>query len=296
MSVEHAGTFLLGGDLPLPRLGFGAMRLCGPGAWGEPTDRSNPARVLRRAVELGVRLIDTADAYGPEVSEYTIANTLFPYEKGLVVATKGGFVRSGPGQWQADGRPEHLHRAVRNSLRRLRLERIDLYQLHAVDRQVPLEDSVGELARAREEGLIRHIGLCNVSLDALERARQIAPIASVQNRYNVGYRKHEAMLARCAALGMGFIPWFPLGASRLCGATSGPLADIARQHGVTTSQIALAWLLARSPVMLPIPGTSRRAHLEENGAAGGLVLSTEDLLQLEGLECAPAPCAVDGLD
>ncbi len=272
------------------------MRLCGPGAWDEPSDRSNPARVLRRAVELGVRLIDTSDAYEPEVSEYAIANTLFPYGNGLLVATKGGFVRSGPGQWQADGRPEHLHRAVRNSLRRLRVERIDLYQLHAVDPQVPLEDSLGELARAREEGLIRHIGLCNVTLDALERARQVAPIATVQNRYNVGYRKHEGVLARCAALGIGFIPWFPLGASRLCGATSGALADTARHHGVSTSQVALAWLLARSPVMLPIPGTSRRAHLEDNVAAGGLVLSAGDLQRLERLECAPAPCAVDGLD
>ena len=275
--------FFIGGDLPVPRLGFGAMRLCGPGAWDFPADRANPSVVLRRAVELGVRLIDTSDAYGPEVSEYTIAETLRPYPEGLVVATKGGFARPGPGQWQTDGRPEHLNRAVRNSLRRLRLDQIDLYQLHAVDDDVPLEDSVGQLARAREEGLIRHIGLSNVTLDELERARALVPIATVQNRYNLVDRGSDALVDRCTELGIGFIPWFPLGASRLCGEQQGVLAEVAAAHGASTSQVALAWLLARSPVMLPIPGTSKVAHLEENVAAARLTLTAHEQQRLNAL-------------
>jgi len=264
-------------------MGFGAMRLCGPGAWDFPEDRENPPRVLRRVVELGTRLIDTSDAYGPEVSEYTIAETLHPYQDGLVIATKGGFTRPGPGKWQTDGRPEHLNRALRNSLRRLRVAQVDLYQLHAVDDDVPFEDSVGALARAREAGLIRHVGLSNVTLEQLEAARRLVPIATVQNRYNLTDRTHDSVLERCAELGIGFIPWFPIGAGALGRTESGPLMEIARAHGVSTSQVALAWLLTRSPVMLPIPGTSRIRHLEDNIAACGLQLSSAERARLDAM-------------
>ncbi|MFT5457798.1 MAG: pyridoxine 4-dehydrogenase [Myxococcota bacterium] len=283
MGLENSGIFDIGGDLRVHRLGFGAMRLCGPGIWGFPADRSAPAGVLRRAVELGVTLIDTADAYGPEVNEYQIADTLHPYPEGLVVATKGGLTRGGPGDWQTDGRPEHLTRAVQNSLRRLAAERIDLYQLHAPDDDVPFADSVGALAKAQEAGFIRHIGLSNVTVEQLEEARSIVPVVTVQNRFNLGYRGREDVLDRCTELGIGFIPWYPLAAAELSNTSKGVLKQVADAHGATPSQVALAWLLARSPVMLPIPGTSRVAHLEENLGAADLVLTAEQQAALDGM-------------
>lgn len=281
MGIDAAGTFSIGGDVPVHRLGYGAMRLCGPGVWGRPRPGVDPGAVLRRAVELGVDLIDTADAYGPEVNEVQIRDHLAPYPAGLVVATKGGLVRGGPNRWETDGRPAHLDRAVRNSLRRLGLDRIDLYQLHAPDDEVPFAESVGALARAQEEGLIRHIGLSNVSVAELEEARAIAPIATVQNRYNLGHRDSQDVLDFCEAHGIGFLPWYPLAAAELSRADQGVLADVARAHGATTSQVALAWLLAKSPVMLPIPGTSSVAHLEENVAAADLELTADEQAALD---------------
>lgn len=280
MGIDKAGTFDLGGELTVTRLGYGAMRLCGPGIWGHPADRDNPGRVLRRAVELGVDFIDTADAYGPEVNEYQLASALKPYS-GLTVATKGGLTRSGPQVWETDGRPERLDRCINNSLRRLEVEVIDLYQLHAPDDDVPLAESVGALARAREDGRIRHVGLSNVSLAELKEALDIVPVASVQNRYNLGHRESEEVLAFCEAQGIGFIPWYPLAAGELSRSQRGTLEEVARAHEATPSQVALAWLLHKSPVMLPIPGTSQVAHLEENLAAADLVLSDEEL---EGLD------------
>jgi pyridoxine 4-dehydrogenase len=281
MGIENAGTFALGGALTVHRFGYGAMRLCGPGVWGPPEDRANPARVLRRCLELGINLIDTADAYGPEVNEYQIADALRPYPEGLVVATKGGLTRSGPNIWRSDTRPERLDRCINNSLRRLEVERIDLYQLHVVGDGVPLEDSVGALARAREDGRIRHIGLSNVTAEQLDAALAVAPIASVQNRYNLSYRAHQPVLDRCEELGIGFIPWYPLAAAELSRADAGALAQIAAEHGATTSQIALAWLLQKSPVVLPIPGTSKVAHLEENLAGADIALSAEEMARLD---------------
>ena len=284
MGIEDSGSFDIGGDLRVHRLGFGAMRLCGPGIWGHPPDRDNAARVLHRALELGVNFIDTADAYGPEVNEEQLAAALSPYADGLVIATKGGLARGGPGIWETDGRPEHLVRAVQNSLRRLELECIDLYQLHAPDDDVPFADSVGALARAREAGHIRHVGLSNVSLEQLEEARSIVPIATVQNRYNLTYRGREEVLERCTELGIGFIPWYPLASAELSRAGAGALRDVSDAHGATPSQVALAWLLGRSPVMLPIPGTSKVAHLEENLAAAGLRLTAAERSRLDALE------------
>ncbi len=269
-------TFTLGGDLPVHRLGFGAMRITGDNIWGEPRDVERARRVLRRAVELGVDLIDTADAYGPDVSERLIAEALHPYRAGLVIATKGGLVRPRPGAWDRDARPEHLVRALEGSLRRLRVERIDLYQLHAVDPNVPFEDSVGALARLREQGKIRHVGLSNVSEAQLRQARALVPIVSVQNRYNLADRGSEDVLAECEREGIGFMPYFPVAAGQLTG-QDGPLAQAARRHGATPAQVALAWLLHRSPVMLPIPGTSSVAHLEENVAAARLSLGRDEL-------------------
>lgn len=273
------GTFRIGGDLPVHRLGFGAMRLCGPGVWGEPADREAAAEVLRRAVALGISLIDTADAYGPEVNERLIAATLHPYPSGVVIATKGGLTRPRREAWNTDGRPEHLRAACEASLRRLRLERIDLYQWHAPDPRVPFEDSVGALAELRAAGKIRHIGLSNVSVAQLRRAQRIVPIVSVQNRYNLSDRGSDDVLDACAADGIAFLPWYPLAAGGEARG-GGALGRIAARHGATPAQVALAWLLARSPVMLPIPGTSSRAHLEENVAAAGLHLSGEDLRAL----------------
>lgn len=275
-------TFRLGGDLVVDRLGFGAMRITGPGIWGPPSDHEGALAVLRRAVDLGVNLIDTADAYGPDVSEELIAEALHPYPPGLVVATKGGLVRGGPGQWSPDGRPEHLRAALEGSLRRLRVERIDLYQLHRPDPRVPLEDSVRELARMRDEGKIRHVGLCNVRVHELERARRIVPIVSVQNRYNLQDRAHEEVLDACERHGIGFIPWFPLATGDLA-RPGGPLDEVARRLGATPAQVALAWLLRRSPVMLPIPGTSSVPHLEENVRAWDVALGDEDFERLARL-------------
>jgi pyridoxine 4-dehydrogenase len=250
------------GDLVVRRLGYGAMSLTGPGVWGNPRDASAARTVLRRAVELGVNFIDTADSYGPEASELLIAKTLRPYPPDLVVATKGGFRRPGPGRWHADGRPEHLHRACEGSLRRLGLEQIDLYQLHTVDPRVPFEESVGALAELRRQGKIRHVGLSNVSIEDVERARKIVEIVSVQNRYNLVDRPAEGVLRHCEAEGLAFVCWVPLEKGRI--GRSSAMRHVAASHEATTAQIALAWLLHRSAVTLPIPGTGSLEHLEEN--------------------------------
>ncbi len=275
-------TVAIGGDLSVYRMGYGAMRLTGPGIWGWPEDRENALRVLRRVIELGVTFIDTADAYGPDVNEEEIAAALHPYPPDLVIATKGGSTRPGPGQWERDCRPERLRRCCEDSLRRLKRDRIDLYQLHAVDPKVPFEDQVGVLRDLRDEGKIRHAGLSNVSLDQLRKAQEIVPIASVQNRYNMAYRggEDERIIEYCERGDIAFIPWFPLGAG------DGEISDnteaqvVAKAHGVRVPQIALAWLLYRSPVMLPIPGTASIAHLEENVAAADIELTEEDLVRL----------------
>ena len=270
------GSLTIGGDMTVHRLGFGAMRLCGPGVWGEPLDPAAAKRVLRRAVELGITLIDTADAYGPEVNERFIAETLYPHPAGLVIATKGGLTRPRREAWNTNGRPEHLRAACDGSLRRLKLERIDLYQLHAPDPRVLLEESVGTLAELRAAGKIRHIGLSNVSVKELRRAQRIVPIVSVQNRYNFSDRSSDDVLAVCEKESIAFLPWHPLAAGGYA-AGGGALARVARRHGATPVQVAIAWLLARSPVMVPIPGTSTLDHLEENVAAARIRLSAEDL-------------------
>jgi pyridoxine 4-dehydrogenase len=269
-------TFTVGGDLEVRRLGFGAMRLTGPGIWGPPSDPEAARAVLRRVVELGVNLIDTADSYGPEVSENLIAEALHPYPDGLVIATKGGLRRTGPGRWPRDARPERLKECCEGSLRRLRLDRIDLYQLHSPDRKVPLEDSLGALKELQDEGKVRHIGVSNVSVEELERARQVVEVVTVQNRYNVADRHSEDVLEACERDGIGFIPWFPLDTGDLA-RPGGPLDEVARAHDATPGQVALAWLLARSPTMLPIPGTSSIEHLEENVAAADLRLSDDEV-------------------
>lgn len=270
-------TFLIGGDLEVRRLGFGAMRLCGPGIRGWPEDRESALRVLRRAVELGANLVDTADSYGPEVNELQVAEALHPYAERLVIATKGGLFRDDrPGGWPADGRPEHLRKACERSLRRLRLERIDLYQLHRPDPKVPFEESVGELARLREEGRIRHVGLSNVDVEQLARAQEIVPVASVQNRYNLADRHSEDVLEACEEQGIAFFPWRPLAVGDLA-EPGGLLHAVARAHGATPAQVALAWLLARSPVVCPIPGTASLDHLEENLGAASVELTPEEL-------------------
>lgn len=260
-SAAEAGTLAIG-DLSVHRLGFGAMRITGPGVWGAPPDPAGAKALLRRAVTLGVNLIDTADSYGPNVSEELIAEALHPYPPGLVIATKGGLLRGGPGDWRRDGRPEHLREALEGSLRRLRVERIDLYQLHAPDPAVPFAESVGTLADLRRAGKIRHVGLSNVSVAQLAEARNIVPIVSVQNRYNLDDRSSEDVLEACEREGIAFLPWAPIGGASP--AKHATLQRRAREHGVTPSQIALAWLLQRSPVMCPIPGTSLVAHLDEN--------------------------------
>ncbi len=276
-------TFKLDGDLTVNRLGFGAMRVTGKGIWGWPPDRANALKVLRRATELGVDLIDTADAYGPDTSELLIAEALHPYPKGLVIATKGGLTRPGPGEWVPNCRPEHLKQAVEGSLKRLRLERIDLYQLHTVDPKVPIEDSVGALKQMQDAGKIRHIGLSNVDPEEIARSREIVPIVSVQNRYNIEDRKSENVLAYCEKENLGFLPWFPIGGGGGL-KPENPLNTAAKAHGVSVYQVALAWLLARSPVMLPIPGTSSSAHLEENVAAAKLKLTPEEWKAIDTLE------------
>jgi pyridoxine 4-dehydrogenase len=273
-------TFKIGGDLEVRRLGFGAMRITGDGIWGPPDDPEGARRLLRRVAELGVNLIDTADSYGPEVSENLIAEALHPYPEELVIATKGGLRRSGPGQWPRDGRPERLKKCCEASLRRLRLERIDVYQLHSPDPQVPLEDSMGALKELQDEGKIRHVGVSNVSVEELERARAVVEVVTVQNRYNLTERHSESVLETCERDGIGFIPWFPLAIGELA-RPGGPLDDLARRHDAAPGQLALAWLLARSPVMLPIPGTSSIEHLEENVAAQSIELDPADVERLE---------------
>jgi pyridoxine 4-dehydrogenase len=273
-------TFTIGGDLEVRRLGYGAMRITGNGIWGPPGDPEEAKRLLRRVVELGVNLIDTADSYGPEVSENLIAEALHPYPDGLVIATKGGLRRTGPGQWPRDGRPERLKECCEASLRRLRLDRIDLYQLHSPDPQVPLEDSVGALKELQDEGKIRHAGVSNVSREELERARAVVDVVTVQNRYNLTDRHSESVLETCERDGLGFIPWFPLAIGELA-RPGGPLDDLARRHDAAPGQLALAWLLARSPVMLPIPGTASVEHLEENVAAQSIDLGRDEVERLE---------------
>jgi pyridoxine 4-dehydrogenase len=264
------------GDLDVSRLGFGGMRLCGPRILGWPRDRANALAVLRRAVERGVTLVDTSDAYGPEVNELQIAEALHPYPEGLLIATKGGLLRTRSGGWPSDARPEHLREACEGSLRRLRLDRIDVYQLHAPDPRVPLEESVGALAELRQEGKIRHVGLSNVSLDELERARAIVPVVSVQNRFSVGDRAEEDVLEACERLGLPFLPWRPLETARAYSA----VRRVAGRLGATPAQVAIAWLLARSPVIVPIPGTSSLEHLDENLGAADLRLTPADLEEL----------------
>ncbi|MEO6208992.1 MAG: aldo/keto reductase [Gemmatimonadaceae bacterium] len=278
VSAANAGTVTFG-NLTVNRLGFGAMRITGDGIWGEPRDPAEAKRVLMRLLELDVTLIDTADSYGPEVSERMIGETLAPYKPGLVIATKGGYVRTGPNQWRPNGKPEHLRAALEGSLKRLKLERIDVYQLHnAADPTVPLADSIGELAIMQSEGKIRHIGVSNVSVAQLTEARSIISVVSVQNRYNLGDRASEAVLKECEKLGIPFLPWAPLGKSNSDATTA--LENVARRHGATTGQIAIAALLAHSPSMTPIPGTSKVKHLEENVAAAGITLSEQDEKEL----------------
>jgi pyridoxine 4-dehydrogenase len=282
LSAAASGTFLLGDDRPVNRLGYGTMQLTGEGVWGPPEDPAEAVRVLRRAVELGVNFIDTADSYGPLVAEPLIHEALAPYNDDLVIATKAGLSRSGPGDWRALGRPEYLRQQLEMSLRILGQERIDLFQLHRIDPKVPLADQVGELKLLQDEGKIRHIGLSEVSVDELVAAGEIATIASVQNLYNLTNRKSEALLDHAEANGIAFIPWFPLATGGLA-APGGVLDDLAKRHDATPSQLALAWLLKRSPVMLPIPGTSSVAHLEDNVRGAELELSDADFAELSAL-------------
>lgn len=277
--AKKAGELLIGNDLRVTRLGYGAMRITGEGIWGEPADRVEAVRVLRKAVELGINFIDTADSYGPEVSEKIIAEALHPYPADLVIATKGGFDRTGPNKWVENGRPEHLRSACEGSLRRLRLEQIALYQLHRIDPKVPAEEQLGTLKELQAEGKIKHIGLSEVSVQQIQHAQTIVPIVSVQNRYSLTDRGSEAVLQYCEQQKLGFIPWFPLAAGKLSGGES-PIGRVAAKLKVTPSEVALAWLLARSPVMLPIPGTSSVKHLEENVAAAGLKIDKEKMEEL----------------
>jgi pyridoxine 4-dehydrogenase len=278
--AAKAGEFLIGNDLRVTRLGFGAMRITGNGIWGEPADRARAVRVLRRAVELGINFIDTADSYGPSVSEEIIAEALHPYPSQLVIATKGGFERPGPGRWVENGKPEHLKAACEGSLRRLRLDRIDLYQLHRIDPKVPAEDQLGALKELQREGKIKHIGLSEVSAKQIQHAQSIVPIVSVQNRYSLTDRGSEDVLQYCEKQRLGFIPWFPLAAGQLSRADN-PISQATARWKATPSQAALAWLLSRSPVILPIPGTSSVEHLEENVAAAGLELNDDDMRELD---------------
>jgi pyridoxine 4-dehydrogenase len=277
--ATKAGEFLIGNDLRVTRLGFGAMRITGNGIWGPPADRAGAIRVLRRAVELGINFIDTADSYGPGVSEEIIAEALHPYPANLVIATKGGFARPGPNRWVENGKPEHLRSACEGSLRRLRLDRIDLYQLHRIDPKVPAEDQLGTLKALQAEGKIKHIGLSEVTVRQIQHAQTIVSIASVQNRYSVADRGSEDVLEYCEKEKMAFIPWFPLAAGRLTGGDS-PIRRVAEQLKATPSQVALAWLLARSPVILPIPGTSSVEHLEENVVAASLKIDENKIQEL----------------
>jgi aryl-alcohol dehydrogenase-like predicted oxidoreductase len=281
--VTASGTFTIGGDLTVYRLGFGTMRLTGPGIWGPPADKQEALAVLRHALDLGVNLLDTADSYGPEVAESLIAEALYPYPKDLVITTKGGLLRTGPNQWPQDGRPQHLREALEGSLRRLRLDRIDIYQFHRPDPKVPFEESVGEIAKMKEEGKIRYVGLSNVTIDQLARAQKIVPIVTVQNHYNLAMRQSEhmtvaeseEMIDLCEREGIGFIPWSPLAFGELA-RSGGPLDQIAKLHNAQPGQVALAWLLKRSSTMLPIPGTSRVKHLDEDMVGATIRLSQEE--------------------
>lgn len=279
--ARQAGTFLIGGDMEVCRMGYGAMRLTGEGVWGPPRDREEAKRILRRAIDLGIDLIDTADAYGPAVNEEIIAEALAPYPKALVIATKVGNTRPGPGQWVPDGRPGQLRARCEESLRRLRLEQIPLLQLHFVDPKVPEDDQYAALAQLQKEGKVRHLGLSNVSVEQIERARRHFRVTTVQNRYNVKERSSDDVVDHCAAKGIGFLPWFPLSTGKL--ATGEALSAIAESREATAAQVALAWLLQRSPVMIPIPGTSKLEHLEENTAAAALRLTDEEMRRLDAL-------------
>ncbi len=279
LPAAKSGEFMIGGDLPVWRLGFGAMRITGKGVWGEPKDHDEAIRVLRRAVELGINFIDTADSYGPEVSERLIAEALHPYPEGLVIATKAGFDRSGPDRWTMNGNPEHLRKACEGSLRRLKLDRIDLFQLHRIDPAFPAEDQLGTLKDLQAQRKIKHIGLSEVSVKEIQHARKIVPIVSVQNRYSVADRAAEDVLEYCEREKIGFIPWFPLGAGKLAG-PGGKLERTAAELKISTSQLALAWLLWRSPVMLPIPGTSKVNHLEENVATAAIKVDARKMQEL----------------
>jgi pyridoxine 4-dehydrogenase len=288
-NAAESGTFLIGGDLPVHRLGYGTMRLVGDGAWGEPDDPGKARRVLRRAVELGVTLIDTADAYGPEIAERLIAEALFDapkaaYPDGLVIATKGGITRQGPAKTEYVGRAGYLIQCVEMSLRRLKLERIDLYQLHRIDPRTPLEESLGALKKMQEQGKIRHIGLSEVSPAEIEAASKIVRVVTVQNRFSLTDRRHEETLKYCEHHGIGFLPWYPMAGGKMLKVENAPAAALKRiagVHGVSVAQMSIAWLLQRSPVMLPIPGTSQEAHLDENVAAAGLQFSTDELAAVE---------------
>ncbi len=273
--ASAAGTFRLGGQVPIHRLGYGAMRITGEGAWGEPADRAACIATLRRLPELGINFIDTADSYGPEVSERLIREALHPYPEGLVIATKAGQARPGPDDWIPLGRPEYLIQQAKLSLRRLGLERIDLWQLHRIDPKVPRDEQFGAIRQLLDEGMIRFAGLSEVTIEEIEAAMRVFPVTTVQNHYSASFRVYDGVLDHCETMGIGFIPWYPLSGGRLVGADS-PLAEIARRHQASPAQIGLAWLLQRSPVMLPIPGTSKRAHLEENAAAAGIHLAEDE--------------------
>jgi len=278
--AKASGTFTIGGDLKVHRLGFGAMRITGKGVWGDPKDPKEARAVLRRTLELGINFIDTADSYGPETSELLIAEALHPYPKGLLIATKGGLTRSGPDEWAPVGRAEYMQQCVEMSLRRLKLDCIDLYQLHRIDSKVPMDETLGCLKKLQGQGKIRHIGLSEVSVAEIKKARKIVTVVSVQNLYNLGDRKHDDVVDYCTEEKLGFIPWFPMAAGDLAKA-GGVLDSAAKKHGATVSQLALAWLLHRSPVILPIPGTSSVKHLEENTAAASLKLSEAEWKEIE---------------
>ena len=280
VDAKASGTFAIGGDLVVNRMGYGAMRITGDGIWGEPKDPEGAKKLLKRVVEIGVNFIDTADAYGPDVSERLIGEALAPYAKGVIVATKGGLTRQGPNKWLPVGRPEYLQQQVEMSLRRLKVDCIDLWQLHRIDSQVPLEEQLGIIKKMQEQGKIRHVGLSEVKPAQIEAAQKIVKIVSVQNQYNIGDRSHEDVVDYCEKHQLAFIPWFPVAAGKLA-APGGPLDKAAKKHDATVSQLSLAWLLHRSPVMLPIPGTTSIQHLEENVAAGGVKLSKEEWLEIE---------------
>jgi pyridoxine 4-dehydrogenase len=283
MNTSNSGTFKIGGELEINRLGFGAMRITGEGVWGQPKDVEEAKRVLKRALELGVNFIDTADAYGPYVSEQLIGDTLAPYPAGVVIATKCGLIRPSAGVWDMDGRPEHIREAIEGSLKRLKLDCIDLYQLHRIDPKVPVTETIGALKELQQQGKIKHIGLSEVSVEEIKKVQEMVTVATVQNLYNIADRKHEDVLKYCEEQGIGFIPWFPLATGDLAKEGT-PLAAIATKYNAMPSQIALAWLLKKSPVMLPIPGTSSVKHLEENMAGAAIDLSSEDFDTLNTLE------------